>query len=280
MLRISVTVATLLCTTAAFAQSVPGALPEVGSNLSGKAPVELQGAQVIEKLESRLPLDTVLRDENGRQVELGRFFQDGLPVILTFNYSNCPLLCSVQLGGLVDVLRQMDWKVGQQFRIITVSLDPKEPIERTRKTKSQYLQRYSVMSAQKGWQFLVADKETLNAIASSVGYGFQWVKEQKEVSHPAALVFLSPSGVVTRYVYGVDYKPETMVESLNGAVLGRADESPERFLLACFHYDSSMGSSKVARDVMKYGGIAFLFGLLGIAAVNWRGRRNSLENNG
>lgn len=267
MFRIVSTTAILLSATVAFAQSVPGALPETGNTISGEPLPELQGAQVIEKLESRLPLDSILRDENGKQVKLGQFFQDGLPVILTFNYSNCPLLCSVQLGGLVDVLRQMEWKVGQQFRVVTVSLDPKESIERTRSTKSQYLQRYSVMSAREGWRFLVADKDTLNEIASAVGYGFQWVKEQKEVSHPAALVFMSPSGVVTRYVYGVEYSPKVMVESLNGAVLGRADESPERFLLACFHYDSSMGSSQAARDVMKYGGMVFVAGLLGVAAL-------------
>ena len=234
MLRLAVTLTLLLGAGVATAQPIPGTLPETGNNVSGKPLPELQGAQVIEKLESQIPLDAVLRGENGEDVSLGELFNDGLPVILTFNYSNCPLLCSVQLGGFVDVLRNLDWKVGQQFRVVTVGLDPKEPAEQTRATKSQYLQRYSVMSAREGWRFLVADKDTLNAIASSVGYGFQWIKEQKEVSHPAALIFLSPSGKVTRYLYGVEYDPIIVKESLNGAVLGRADESPGAFLASLF----------------------------------------------
>ena len=56
----------------------------------------------------------------------GSFFDGKRPVILTMNYSNCPMLCSLQLNGLVDAMRAMPWDAGTQFQIVTVSIDPDE----------------------------------------------------------------------------------------------------------------------------------------------------------
>src|SRR5690606_18831949 len=73
-------------------------------------PVELEAVDVQEKLGAKLPLDAAFVDENGKPVTLADYVGDK-PVILTFNYSSCPMLCSVQLGGLVDTMLQMKWNL-------------------------------------------------------------------------------------------------------------------------------------------------------------------------
>src|SRR5690606_16334849 len=85
------------------------------------APRAIEGMDVREQLGASLPLDVVLRDERGREVPLSQYFAGDVPVLLTFNYSECPMLCQLQLQGLVDALRELDWTAGEQFRIVTVS---------------------------------------------------------------------------------------------------------------------------------------------------------------
>ncbi len=56
------------------------------------------------------------------------YFDGELPVVLTLNYSDCPMLCSLQLDGLFDGLKKMKWDLGDKYRMVTVSIDPKESL--------------------------------------------------------------------------------------------------------------------------------------------------------
>ena len=96
---------------AQLADGVPQALEEVG---------------VSEHLDAKLPMDLEFRDENGDTVTLGQFFDGERPVILTLNYYRCPMLCGLMLNGMVDGLEQMQWTPGDQFEIVTVSINPLE----------------------------------------------------------------------------------------------------------------------------------------------------------
>ena len=57
------------------------------------------GVTVDEHLGGRVPLDAKFRTQDGALVTLGEVLRGELPAILTFNYSDCPMLCSVQLNG-------------------------------------------------------------------------------------------------------------------------------------------------------------------------------------
>ena len=69
---------------------------------------ELEGVEVVEHPDAELPLDAKFKDDAGKDIKLGDYFQSGRPAILSLNYSNCPMLCSLQLNGLVEVLQEMD----------------------------------------------------------------------------------------------------------------------------------------------------------------------------
>ena len=58
-----------------------------------------------------LPKALAFRDDEGKPVVLGEVFDGKHPVIFTLNYSNCPMLCSLQLTGLVKGLKQVEWGI-------------------------------------------------------------------------------------------------------------------------------------------------------------------------
>ena len=93
-------------------------------------PSDLLDVGVKEHLNDPLPLDLDFVDSTGKAVKLGDYFDGTHPVVLTLNYSNCPMLCSLQLNGLFDALKAMKWDLGDQYRMLTVSIDPTEPTER------------------------------------------------------------------------------------------------------------------------------------------------------
>ena len=219
-------VATMMSTTTVGAQEVRAVdvLAEVG---------------IVEKLETAVPGELRFRDHTGAELMFADLFTDGKPAILTLNYANCPMLCNLQLTGLVTVLKEMDDTAGIDFKIITVSINPEEKTEDAAEVRSRYLDSYGRANAD--WNFLVGEQEVITAIASSVGFGYRFLPEQDEFAHTTALILLSPEGKVSRYIYGIDYDPETLRLSLLETASGEVRSSIDRLILFCFQYDATKG---------------------------------------
>ena len=86
------------------------------SQYVGVKPELLQQAGIDQKLNNQVPLDLDFRDEHGRTVQLGQFF-DGKPVILTLVYYNCPMLCTQVLNALD---RSLETLVGNEKHSIVI----------------------------------------------------------------------------------------------------------------------------------------------------------------
>ena len=66
---------------------------------------EANGVTVEEHLGARLPADAMFRTADNTVTTLGALLAEAdTPVILTFNYADCPLLCSMQLNGLTAAM--------------------------------------------------------------------------------------------------------------------------------------------------------------------------------
>jgi len=220
-----------------------------------ETPKQLQGVDVQEHLGSKLPLDLKLRDAMGRPVRLGDFFDGRHPVLLTLNYSNCPMLCSLQLTALVKGLKEVEWGINQEFQVVTVSLDPTEAPETTQRTAKRYLTQYGRPEAAAGWHFLTGTAENVHSYADALGLSYRYDEKRKEYAHPAALVLASPAGNVTRYLYGIEFAPKTLRLGLVEASEGKIGSTIDKLILYCFHYDASEGRyAPVANRVMQVGG--------------------------
>jgi protein SCO1 len=230
------------------------------------------GVEVVEQLGERVPLDVPLRDHTGKDVTLGELIAGDIPTILTFNYSNCPNLCSFQLHGLVQALPALPWRVGAQFRIVTIVLDPSETAERMRETRDRYIADLPSGSQAAAWTFastrVAGDGAPIRRIADAVGVRIEYITRTASWAHPSVLVFLSSRGVVTRYVHGADYAKDDMIESIAKA----GTEEPSKavgFLMRCFHWDDSpTATAKLGPTLLRYAAGGFLV-LLAIAFGIW-----------
>ncbi len=235
-------------------------------------PAALEGVGVTEHPNAELPLDLEFFASDGRKVRLGELFDGTRPVILTLNYSNCPKLCSVQLNGLVTAMKQMPWKLGEEYQVVTLSIDPLETTDRARLTKQKYIQQYGRPGSAAGWHFLVGREEHIKQVADTVGFGYRWVGDQ--YVHAAVLFICTPDGRVSRYIYRVEYDPQTLRLSLYEAAQGKVGSPMDQVLLFCFHYDPASGRyGMAAMNLMRAGGVVTLVALGAMLGVYWRRER-------
>lgn len=250
--------------------AVTATLQQVRAAVPGEDPKQLRDLEIIEHSNEKLPLDLTFQDDSGQTVRLGDYFQGNNPVILSMNYSNCPMLCRVQLNGLVEGLDRVVWTAGKEYQVISVSIDPTETPEKARETKEKYLKQYGRPESADGWHFLVGDKESIQKLADAIGFQFRYVPERKEYAHPAVLTLCTPDGRISRYMYGIEFPPQTLRLSLVEAGEGKIGTTTDRFLLFCFHYDPSTGAyGPTALNIMKLGGAASMLALLAYLVPHW-----------
>ena len=244
---------------------------EAASAPGNRLPKRLVGVDVEERLGEALSLNLSFKDSTGQDVMLRDYFDGKLPVILTLNYSDCPMLCSLILNGLVQALTQIDLELGRDFRIVTVSINPNETSERAHKTQQSYLAKYGRPQSRAGWAFLTGSERNIKAVADSVGFQYNYNEARDEYAHPSAFVIAMPNGNIARYIYGIEYLPETLRLSLIEASEGKVGSTIDRVILYCFHYDETEGRyAPVAMNIMRLsGGLAVVL-LGGFLALLWR----------
>ncbi len=74
------------------------------------------------------------------------------------------------LNGLVDGLRRIDYEIGEQFTVVTVSIDPREQPALAAAKKESYVQQYGRPGAGTGWHFLTGDEPAIKRLADAVGF--------------------------------------------------------------------------------------------------------------
>lgn len=233
-------------------------------------PERLRGIDVKEHLGEPVAKNAVFTDETGRTAPLSGFLPGSRPVILTLNYSRCPMLCSLELNGLIATLKQLDWTAGKEFDIVTVVLDPAEKPEDARKFKARYLGQYGRKEAESGWHFLTGSEASIRAVADSVGFSYGFNEKRDEYIHPAAIMLLSPEGKIARYLYGIEYHPKTLRLSLVESGEGKIGSSIDQLILFCFHYDEKEGRyAPVAMNIMRVASAAGTVVLGGALSSFW-----------
>ena len=227
------------------------ALPQ--TEPAARMPQQLEGVGVDEKLGGQIDLNLEFVAENGYPVRLSKFFHQGKPVILALVYYDCPMLCNLILNGLVEGLRKINWEPGRDFEIVTISFDPRETFALAQKKRAVYLSSYG---KHRGWHFLVDYKQNVKLLADQVGFRYRWDERREQYAHPAVIMVMTPDGRVSRYLYGIKYKPLDLRLALTEASEFRWSKTVDRVLLFCYHYDPQEGSYvPFAYNLMRAGGI-------------------------
>jgi protein SCO1 len=191
------------------------------------------GPGIDERLGAVVPLDTAFRDEQGGPVRLAELA--GVPMVLSFVYYRCPNACDFLLTGIADVLREVPAVPGRDFRVITISVDPKETAADAQKAKRIGIESVQGPFPPDAWRFLTGDEGSIDAVADAVG--FRFTSSGDDFDHPLGLVILSPRGKVVRYMNGAAFLPADLKMSLLEASTGTIGPTIGKVLRFCFRVD-------------------------------------------
>jgi protein SCO1/2 len=216
---------------------------------------DLAKIDIIEHLGSKIPLDLKFSDESGRNVTLRNYFGKGKPVLLTLGYYECPMLCNLVFNGVADGVRNLQWTPGDQFTMLTVSINPKETSTLAGAKKQNYLKYLHRPENSADWTFLVGEESQSKALADAIG--FTYVKDEStgQYGHAACAYLLTEDGTIARYLYGIEFPTRDLKFGLLEAGQGKIGSTVDRLLLYCYHYDpAAKGYVLFAQNVMRIGG--------------------------
>jgi protein SCO1/2 len=215
------------------------ALAALGADTRDLPPV-LREVGFDQRLGEQVPLDAVFRDESGGPVRLGDCLE-GRPTVLVLAWYRCPMLCTQVLNGLSKSMRACGLDLGRDFQVVTVSFDPGETPELAAAKKASYVEDYGRPGAAEGWRFLTGEEREIARLTAAVGFRQRWDPATKTYAHAAGVVVLTPAGKVSRYFFGLDYRPRDLRLALVEASDGKVGSPVDRVLLFCFHYDERTG---------------------------------------
>jgi len=237
-----------LCAQKFSAPADQGALPP---NI---LPAQLVGVEIKEHLNLPVDLNLEFIAENGYPVKLGQYFHKGRPVILDLVYYNCPMLCTLILNGQTEAMREIPWTPGNEYEVVTISINPEEGYDVSRQKKMLYLASYDRPAP--GWHFLVDKDGNAKKLAEMAGFHYRYDPRIGQYAHPSAIMVLTPEGRMARYLYGVRYKARDLRFALAEASEGRITNTIEKILLFCYHYDAKANTYVLfASNFMRGGGI-------------------------
>lgn len=217
--------------------------------------------------DAQVPLDLKFVDQAGREVQLREYFRGERPVLLTLVYYRCPSMCGVVLEQQLHALQKLEWSPGQEFQVLTVSINPQETPRLAQEKRRTFLAALDRPTAEQGWNFLTGNEQQIKALADAVGFHYQFDLASQEYAHAAGLFVCTPSGKLSRVLRGVDYPPTTLRLSLVEASEGKVGSLVDQLTLYCYHYDASTGTySAAVMNIMRLAGLVTVMLLsLGVA---------------
>jgi len=200
----------------------------------------LDAVRIEQRIGEPLPLDLTFTDERGASVRLGRYF-GGKPVVMALAYYECPMLCTEVLNGMTGALKTLSFDAGKDFEVVVVSIDPRDGSQLAAAKKATYLERYGRPATAAGWHFLTGTDASIKPLAAALGFHYAYDASLKQFAHGAAIYVATPTGIVSRYLLGIDFAPRDLRLALVEASNNRLGTVGDQVLLLCYHYDPESG---------------------------------------
>ncbi len=232
-------------------------------------PPQLEGVGITEKLGQPVDLNLTFTAENGYPIALSQYFHQGRPVVLNLVYYSCPMLCNLVLNGQTQALKEIPWTPGKEFEVVTISIDPTETFDLAQRKRASYLESYGRETT--GWHFLTDRDGNAKKLAEQVGFHYRYDEKTNQYAHAAAIMILTPEGKLSRYLYGIKFRPRDLRLALTEASESKWSLSTDRLLLFCFHYDPQTGRyTAFATNFMRAGGALMVLAIGGVLFRLWR----------
>jgi protein SCO1 len=267
---------------------VPSTAPRDGVDFSDS------DINVIENLGQRIPTGLRFVDGHGHRLAVDDLLGKGLPVLVTLGYYRCPQLCNLVHEGLAKGLKAADLSPGRDFQGLSVSVDPGEDPQ-SATTNQRRLLRALGDKPTSAWPFLMPESAAAGInpdiekkkategpahdgrdpmalkLADSVGFRYKYDAKSRQFAHSAVAFVLAPDGKISRYLYGVEFKPRDLRMALVEASGGRVGTTLDRILMTCFKYDPmTQKYVPYAFGFVRIGALLSFAALATLLGVLWR----------
>jgi protein SCO1/2 len=150
------------------------------------------------------------------------------------------------LNGLFKALGKIPARLGKEYSVVAVSIDPSEKPGLAKEKKRNLLHAFGHSSETNGVHFLTGAQAAIDTLATAVGFRYVPDLEHKQFAHPAGVVVLTQEGKISRYLFGVEFPDPGLRLAIAEASQSKIGSPIESFLLYCYHYDPANGRYTLA----------------------------------
>ncbi len=188
-------------------------------------------------------------------------------------------------------MAHVELSLGDDFRVVTISIDPRDTPEKAQGAAARYTTAYLFISEKSdvsrsetsassagstGWNYLVGQELQIDRVAEAAGFGYKWVESEQEYAHSAATILCSPDGQITRYLPGLGLASAgTLKMALVEAGEGKIGTLFENAFLTCFIFDPNTGQYTLA--VVRLLKVAAALTVLAVASGIFFMRRSEVQ---
>jgi protein SCO1/2 len=193
---------------------------------------------------------------------------------LLLGYYSCPAMCGQVMSAVFEALGEVDLLPSTDYRILSVSIDPRETAEVAKTRKDAFLPKLAKVGAGDGWRVCVGGEADIRALTDTVGFRYYWSEHTNQYAHPPAAIFVSPQGKVSRVIVNTVFDPADLRLALVEASEGRLGTLWDEVRLNCLTFDSRTNTyALTAMTIMRVGGAVTVVALATMIFVMLRRER-------
>ena len=209
--------------------------------------------RIVEQLGAQIDDQLTFRNSIGDEVRLRSLTQRTPVTILTLVYYRCPAACTLLLDGLVASLKTAGFVLGEDYQLVTISVDDRETSVLCAAKQTTYHDALGLTSQSErdAWPFLTGDRASIQSLTKDIGYGYRYDPDTMQYEHPSALIYLNQDGSVVRYLYGNYFQPEQFRFAFLEVANGQLGTFSENLLLKLMSYNQPETGRRYAYSTWK-----------------------------
>lgn len=224
-----------------------------------------EAASMVDRIGATVDPNLTFTDERGYPFQLRQLFPGSQPVVLLLGYYSCPAMCGQVLDAMLKALSDVDLQPGTDYRILNVSIDPRETATTAKERKQRYLPKLIKTGGDDAWRVCVGDEANIKALTESVGFRYYWAEHLHQYAHPPAAVFLTPDGRVGRVIVNTWFEPDDVRLAIVESSGGKLGTLWDQVRLNCLTFDPRTNTySLTAMTIMRIGGALTVVVMIGM----------------
>lgn len=235
---------------------------------------------IDQKLGNPVPKDAVFKDETGKSIQFGDLLGKR-PLVVVPVFYQCGSACVAVTDNLMKTLlagtKGNILRVSRDFDVVFVSIDPRETPDLAIRKKNTLVGGYGQPGTEGGWHLLTGELSQVRRLTDALGFRYTYDEASGRINHPTGIMFLTPNGLVSSYIVGIQFPTQIMLDDVARAAKNEIGPKSESFLFGCIMQDPVTGKrSLVIENVVRmFGAITLVILVAAILKMSLGARHRS-----